>query len=192
MVWTPVEADNGHWLVIWSVVTRWGQLQAEAAGIVSLWCAGSHYVQKKKSTFSFHSLTSYPYLTVTAAEWSCQYFVQRSLGVINASAPARDRLQQADLRTDPLCSVHPDERTPLGVSFNWPLPSCSNCIYLYNTDSCTQTHTQIPSDAHMHMLATDYPWTYLLEDIPASQSFTANQRDRRTKWISELKRWVCL
>lgn len=64
--------------------------------------------------------------------------------------------------------------------------------FICTIQTCAHKHTQIPSDAHMHMLATDYPWTYLLEDIPASQSFTANQRDRRTKWISELKCWACL
>lgn len=119
---------------------------------MSLWHAGSYYLQKKPKKQHFHSTpwSVYPYLTATAAEWSCQYFAHRSLGSINASAPARDRLQQADLRTDPLCSLHRDEPTPLGVSFNWPRPSWSNCIYLYNTDSCTHTHTQTDSQWCTH------------------------------------------
>lgn len=53
-------------------------------------------------------------------------------------------------------------------------------------DSCTEPHMRsFPSDARVYMLTTDYPWNYLLEDIPALH------HSRRTKWISGLKGGVC-
>lgn len=47
------------------------------------------------------------------------------------------------------------------------------------------THAQIPSDAHMHMLATDYPWNYLLEDIPVSQPFTTTEELSKDKRLEK-------
>lgn len=47
-------------------------------------------------------------------------------------------------------------------------------LFVQYRDSCTEPHTRsFPSDARVHMLATDYPWNYLLEDIPVSQTFTS-------------------